>query len=460
MTTSPTFHALIERDPVKFCREILRFDPWSKQEEILWSVRNNKRTAVRAANGVGKTAAAAHAVLWFLLAYPDSRVITTAPTFEQVKDAVWSEIHRALRKVPAGLYATPFQTRLDLTREWWAVGLSTDRAERFQGHHAEHLLFVADEASGVADDIFAAAEGFQTADGGRVLLIGNPNQNSGQFHRAFHSERALWSCIHISAFDSPNFTDEQVPDHVRRGVTSRSSVDDKRVQFGEDSIEYQVRVLGEFPSSSEDQVIDLREIEAAFARTVEVDRPPVILACDVARYGADETVIAERVGNRARIARSHYGKDLMQTCGAILDCKRDLSRRGMDCRIVIDDAGVGAGVTDRLREQGVRVEAFNGGGAAHDKRLYTNRRSEAWFTFAEQLPDLDIEPDEQLLADLTSPVYELNSAGQRVVEQKKATKKRLKRSPDRADAMLMAFASAPRMGVSWGPNIYDETMDY
>jgi hypothetical protein len=443
------FHALVERDPVRFCREVLGFSPWSKQAEILRSVREHKHTAVRAANGVGKTTAAAHAALWFLLAYPDSIVITTAPTWAQVKDAVWKEIHKILYRAPAGLYEPANQTRLDMAPGWYAVGLSTDTAERFAGYHSEHLLLVVDEASGVTEDIYAAAEGFMTADGGRVLLIGNPTQNSGQFHRCFHSERAIWRTIHISAFDSPNFTDEDVPAHVKAALTSRDSVETKRAKFGEDSIEYQVRVLGEFPSSSENQVIDLRAIEAAFAREVVGDHAPVILACDIAEFGDDETVIFERVGNRGRIVRTHYGKSLMETCGAIMECRRDLSDRGMDCTIVVDAVGIGAGVAARLKELGCRVERFGGGDSPADKRLYRNRRSEAWFLTREQLPDLAIEADAQLLADLTSTVYELDSAGRRVVEPKKATKKRLGRSPDRADALLMAFAGGAPMGADF-----------
>src|SRR5690348_3619215 len=85
----------IRRDPVWFSREILGFDPWSKQREILESVRDNEATAVRSCHGIGKTATAAEVVLWFLAAFgPEALVVTTAPTWRQVRDLLWREIRK------------------------------------------------------------------------------------------------------------------------------------------------------------------------------------------------------------------------------------------------------------------------------------------------------------------------------------------------------------------------------
>jgi phage terminase large subunit len=110
-------------------------------------------------------------------------------------------------------------------------------------------------------------------------------------------------------------------------------------------------------------------------------------------------------------------------------------------------------VIDRLKEQGIRVEAFN---AATSPKVdtkaedYPNRRSEAWFGFADVVHLIDLDRDEQLLADLAAPLYKIDSRGRRVVEAKDATKRRLGRSPDRADAVVMLFAPHPsgRMRVA------------
>lgn len=442
----------IANDPVRWCQHALGFDAWSRQQEIIESVFQHPRTAVRSCHGSGKTATAARTALAFLAAYPRSRVITTAPTFTQVRDLLWPEIHTAVHKAPEGFYPSPDQTRLTIEQDWYMVGISTDRPERFQGHHAENILLIVDEASGVDEAIYEAAEGFMTAEGARILLLGNPTRTSGQFYRAFHSERALWNTIHISAFDTPNFTGEDVPEHVSRNMVSPAWVEDKRQLWGEDSPMWQVRVLGEFPSLADDQIISLAAIEEAQARSADPS-DPIVVACDVARYGSDETVIVIRQGNHARIHAAYTGKSLMQTAGKIIDTVRGLNA---SCRVVVDDAGLGGGVTDRLREVGMTVEAFNGGSPAHQPDLYPNRRSEAWFVFAEHLPSLDLDADPQLAADLVAPRYALDSHGRRVVEPKDTTKKRLGRSPDRADAILMAYAPPPRMGATFGPDIWSD----
>jgi phage terminase large subunit len=426
--------------PVAFCREILHFEPWSKQRAILESVRDHQRTAVRSCHGPGKTATAARAVLWFLAVYPGSRIITTAPTTAQLRDVLWREIAQGHRDAKGFIGGELFGTRLEIANDWFAVGLSTDRPDRFQGHHAERLLLVVDEAAGVSQEIFEAASGFLTSPSSRVLLIGNPTAQSGEFFDAFHSQRSLYNCISISAFDCPWHTQERIPRAVAKRLVSKQWVDDHTRKWAEGSPLWQVRINAEFPSASDDTVVSLGDLEEAQRRSLEPGLP-LVVSCDVARYGADSTVIAVRKGNVVRIAKSYSGRDLMKTTGAILEGSRSLEREhGRKPVVVVDDAGVGGGVTDRLREfREFEVVAFNGAEAAKS-RDYPRRRDEAWFRFAELLPELDLPPDEELAADLLAPRYSLNSAGQRVVEPKSDTKRRLRRSPDKADALVMAFA--------------------
>lgn len=446
--------ATTRANPCRFVEKVLGFTPWSIQREILESVRDNKRTAVRSCHGSGKTAIAARCVLWFLAAHPHSRVVTTAPTFTQVRDLLWREIAAGVANAPPGFFGEPNLTRLEVTPTWFAVGLSTRTPEHFQGHHAENLLLVVDEASGVEESIYEASEGFLTSPGARVLLIGNPTSTSGTFYRAFHSERALYRTIHIPAQATPNLTGERVPGPVARSLVSAEWVDEKREQWGEDNPMYQVRVEGNFPGAADDQVIGVRQIEDAQKREVEAGAP-VVIACDVARYGSDETVIAVRRGSRVRLAKTYNGRSLMETAGQIVDVARAEWDERTPIRVVVDDTGMGGGVTDRLREQGYTVDAFNGGSKANEPDLYPNRRSEAWFHFARMVDQVDLDTDDQLAADLVAPRYTLDSAGRRVVEKKDVTKRRLGRSPDRADAVLMAFAPEVRMGATFGPNLWD-----
>lgn len=441
--------AALERyraDPVAFVREVLRFEAWSKQAAVLESVRDHKRTAVRSCHGAGKSAVAARAALWYLSAFPGSRVITTAPTRAQLRDVLWREIRSAFHASGGFLTGELSQTRLEIRDDWFAVGLSTDEPERFQGHHAEHLLLVVDEASGVGQEIFEAASGFLTSPGARLLMIGNPTRTSGEFYDAFHRQRGFYNTIAISAEDTPALTGEAVSDEVARALVSREWVEEHRRKWGEASPIFQVRALGQFPTSSDRNVCSLADVEAAQTREV-VPGSPVVVACDVARYGSDQTVIVVRRGNQLRVAKSYGGQDTMRTAGEILRVAREtVAAAGVRPVLVVDDAGVGGGVTDRLREVGeFPVHAFTGAARARDRGQFPNRRSEAWFGFGERLGELDLPVDEELAGDLVAPEYGVDSMGRWALERKDDTKRRLGRSPDRGDAATMAFAIADRV---------------
>ena len=164
-------------------RDKLGAKPWKKQEEILDAVRDNTRVAVRSCNGSGKTFIAAHAVLWWLMSFPDSLVITTAPTEHQVRDVLWREIRRVYHGNEHLIGGKLLRTSLELGDKHYAQGLSTNTPERFQGFHEGNILFVVDEASGVREGIFEAIEGSMTSDHARMLLLGNPTALSGLFLR-------------------------------------------------------------------------------------------------------------------------------------------------------------------------------------------------------------------------------------------------------------------------------------
>lgn len=475
-------------DPVFFAETVLGVTLWSKQREILESVRDNRRTAVRSCRGVGKTFVAAVIVLWFLYTHPGAKVITTAPTWRQVKDLLWSEIralHARAERNGYPLGGDPTATMLQLDPDWFATGIASNIVENFLGYHAPSILFLVDEASGVTQDILDAAKGYATNADSYEVLVGNGTQTSGGLYDAFNTKADQWNGIHASAFHSPNMTraevarfprvleymerhglpyaSEVVPPHVARALPGPQYVDDSLADWGEGSPLFDVMVRGEFPGEGENSVCGLTAVRGAQERYAAWEPTPgaervADVQCDVARYGDDETAISRRdidpEIDRVSILEVVNGRDLMGTVGAIIRHVRDIRSEGVRVRrVVVDDAGVGGGVVDRLRElqrrqgtrpagfdPGIEIVAFNGGQSPRAKNDYPNRRSEAWFAFAEQLGRMALDPDRKLLADLVAPTYALDSRGRRVVEKKSETKKRLNRSPDRADTVLMGFA--------------------
>lgn len=431
-------------DPCAFVEEVLGVHFYSRQREIIEAVRDHERTAVKAGNAVGKTVAAACLILAWLAGGPGSVVVSTSATERQLKQVLWRETRRRYRAA-RGFFegAVVTDTEVRLREDWFATGFSTDTAEAMQGIHAERVLVVVDEASGVDEAIFDAIEGLLAGGDARVLLIGNPLRTSGSFYDSFHSKRDEWRCITVDAFSTPNFTGEEVPRAVRKNLVTRKWV--KRIEQRDAGPNtYLVKVLGEFPSQQDDAVVARTDLEQAQTQTLEPGLP-LLVGVDVARFGSDETVLALREGNRIRVLDSWQGKALTETTGRVLDHVRRLqAQHARRARVIVDDTGLGGGVTDALREQGVQVTAHNGGSKARRPSDYPNRRSELWFTFADALPLLDLDAsDEELARELLAPSFSFDSSGARVVEQKSNTKKRLGRSPDRADAILLTLAVDP-----------------
>lgn len=464
--------------PTAFCRHVLGWDLWSKQREILESVATHKRTAVRSGNGIGKTRAAAAAALWFLAAYTRSKVITTAPIHRQVRQQLWREIHTGVRTARERGHFTSARltsTSIELDDEWFAVGFTAAGPVAFQGTHAEHILFVVDEASGVEQDIVDAIEGSLGSAGARLLMLGNPTATSGPFFDAFNSKRDHYNLIHLAVTESPDFTDERdrVSDDLLRALHGRAWVDEMRalwrVDVNPDDPRWHIRVLGNFPTRDSYGVVSLADLEEA----VELEQPfnpPVVIACDVARFGDDQTAVVERTGQRVRIAEFAGrpaiwgGQDTEETADRVLAIARQARRRyEVPMTIVIDDVGVGGGVTDKLRvaraddlrQLEAHVVAYNGAAAPADPSSYPNRRSEDWFGLAESLRTIDLDPSDELASDLLAPRYSFDARGgyqRRKLEAKEETKKRLKRSPDLGDAVVMAFAVTGRPRDAYDPS--------
>jgi hypothetical protein len=427
-----------ENNPVLWASEVLGIHLWTKQKEILQSVFENRRTAVRSGHGVGKTFTAAVAVLAFLFLRMPSKIITSAPTWYQVKDLLWSEINTIFKQklVPQGCPAEILQTRLRIADDWFAVGLSPKESVNFQGFHQEHILIVLDESPGIRLDILAGAETLMSSGDAHMLQVGNPTSPMGHFYDAFRNPG--YAKIHISCYDSPNFTGEAVPDGIKAKLVTPTWVDEKKKEWGEDSPLFQSRVKGEFPSEGSDQLISLTWAEEATRRDPKGGERR--LGVDVARFGDDKTVYSIIVDNKLKqIAEAK--KDTMHIAGRV---KNLAETENIDI-IAVDDAGVGGGVSDRLREQGISIIPVNGGESAIDANKFFNRRTEIWWNMREWIrSEGGISDDGNLMADLTAPIFSYTSKGQIKLETKEELKKRIGHSPDYGDSLAIALAAQKR----------------
>ena len=314
------------------------------------------------------------------------------------------------------------------------------------------MFIVVDEAEGVSDEIYEAIEAVMTSAEPRLLLIGNPTTVSGAFHRAFHQERYLYHTITISALDSPNVIAKKVE---IPGLTSAKWVEERKETWGEENPIYRARVLGEFPDQAEDTLIRLSDIESAaadqkfFSADEEVSPPPskVVLAVDVARFGSDRSVILRRRDNSVEEIKTYRQMDTMQLAGwvnaAIRDSDPDL--------ICVDEIGVGAGVVDRLREEGHRVRGINVARRARQAGLFANVRAEGYWHLRELFSagQIDIPADNQLMGELAALRYNYDSQGRVLIESKESMRQRGLPSPDKADALMLAFLEPARKPRLW-----------
>ena len=436
-------------NPVVFVKEILQVTPDEWQAEALNALAKSSRVAIRSGHGVGKTALESWAIIWFLFTRPFSKVPATAPTIRQLYDILWSELSKWVKRSPLLNDMFEWQkTTLSVkvsSERWRAIARTAARPENMQGFHDDHLLFILDEASGISDEIFEAVEGALTGKDNKLLMCGNPTRNSGFFRRAFFEDRELYSTMKVSSADSARVSD----DYCRRLIK----------QYGEDSDVVRVRVFGEFPKAEADGLIALEWVETAMNREPEY-KGDLVLGVDVARFGDDETVLAARVGDSALPLKAWRKTDLMTTCGRIIAELERLMKKFSCGRatINVDDSGVGGGVTDRLREVvreknlHVTINGCNNGAKPRDAH-YLNWGTESYFAMRDRLQsgEIILPRDDELSAQLTTRKYFLNSADKLALERKDEFKKRIGRSPDRADALILAFA--PVMKVTAPPRV-------
>lgn len=460
--------SILQEQPVDFIELAFGDRLTNYQQRIANAVRDFKYTAVRSCHASGKTRDAADIALWFLYSFPNSKVITTAPTFRQVEDVLWREIRSAKSRARIQLGGHYTNTSIDLSEQWFALGLSTDDPDRFSGFHAINLLLIVDEASGVAEDIFNASEGIVSSQHARVLYIGNPTNTSGTFYRAF--KMPGYAKIHISAFDTPNFTEFGITlEDIRNNTWSQKIthelpapylitpewVYDKYLRWGEGNPMWDSRVMGNFPEQGEDSLIPLARIEEAARRelVVKPDDPEQI-GVDVSRFGSDHTEFCYRKGPKVLDWRSYSHMDTMETANRV----RDFAQLYPNAVIAVDEVGVGAGVVDRLQQllPGRTVYGVNVGQAAFDTEQFANLRAELFWGLRERFIQGDIDlsvlsPDdlEELSAQLSQIKFKYSARNQVQIEKKEEMKKRGLSSPDRADSLALAFGRL-KHSISFG----------
>ena len=357
----------IQREPKVFVTEILGENitvddvlagkaqyataPTDKQIQIMESVRDRKYTCVPSANNQGKSHIAARIALWFIFAYHNSIVILSAPKQQQVTSILFAQIRQAWQHAKYDLggecYSAMFYPDREKYPAWQLIGMTGSSAEAFSGWHADNLLIILDEATGIDEEIYDGIEGIMSGKNVRMLEISNPTTRLSDF--AFHCVNPLYNTIHLNAYDHPNVIHQK---EIYKGAVAPGWPAEMEEKFGREHAMFQVRVLGRFPMDEEGLIIPRIWIEAAIDREV-IEGEYYVLGVDVARGGEAETVCIRFDGFTFDIIFTEVKSDI-----ALLSER--LAGLGIDS-IGVDDAGLGGGVTDNLKQMGVRVYPFKPG---------------------------------------------------------------------------------------------------
>jgi hypothetical protein len=451
-------------DPISLATELLGVRLCRAQRRILEAIARGKRVAIRSGQKLGKSTAFVIAALWWAATRPRGRVLFTAPVNKQIKEVLWKELRRILYdekarsdgKCPFEVLGVEPALQPATGMQWpdgrEIVGFTADSPNSMQGFSGPEMLIIVDEGSGVGDDIFEAIEG-NTAAGGSILAASNPTETIGWFFEAFHSQREFWDGHHLSCLDSPNVTGDEPP---IPGLADKQFCADMLAKHGESSSFYQTRVLGNFAGTAANAVVGLAAIEAAQERWLALIESklaePLELGVDVARFGDDDSAIAPRRGLYAYPIVTVSGFDTVAVAGKVIEVARLLRRSPTEkVSVKVDTSGgYGAGVADLLRAEYPKeldVHDVSASEKADDAEVYVNKRAQLHFAVAEWLTDGGALPqDKPLEVELLAPRYSYDARGRRKIESKDEIKKRIGRSPDRADALALSIVKvAPRV---------------
>ena len=507
---NPTNQAMVEAakrmvtyidHPVKYVEEIILarhpgITVLPHQAEVLDACAEWDRVAMKAANGMGKDTTCAWLTEWFLMTRPHAKVPSTSGVFRQVRSALWAEINRWSTTSLSSPLLDILNTRMSVKgfeAAWFAEGFTADSEQKAEGYHAPHLLYIVTEAKSVAEGIWNAIFKACTGEGNKIMSQSVPGGETGEFFHICAGNRRDWKTFsYPAAAKNPAWT-EQSPRSVSKYLTtsplvSQTSINEK-IEKGEDGPLFRAGVLAQFLPQSNEALISLRTVEAA----MDLERRVVLMALlqawpemernnvsreigvDVARFGDDDSVIAERENGYVHPLIVRHGQDTMQLSGLVVS----EIRRFKPQAVKVDEIGIGSGVVDSLNEKTrearekahtarierttkpspteeekanwaaiesdplalVKIVGVNVGRPAKDKEAYLTLRDELWDMLAQRTADgaTSLPDDPDLKAELTAPRYTFDSHGHKRIESKDSIKERGFSSPDRAEAIMLAF---------------------
>jgi len=443
------------------------------QIEIMEALVKHKRICVRGPHGLGKTALASIIILWFALTRDgkDWKAATTASVYHQLTQYLWPEIHKWVSRLRWDkIGRPPFReareiTQLSLKLTSGAAfamspgknALDTGKTAGMEGAHADHLLYLFDESKAVPDPAFDSAEGaFSTDTEAYAVAISTPGDPFGRFYDIQMRKPGYsdWWVRHVTKDEC-----------IAAGQMSPQWAELRAQQWGEESATYINRVLGDFAEGQEAiGVIPRAWVQLARARhraMIDSTEARTNAENTIEGYGVDIGSSPNRTILGARYPLGVYSVEMLPATIDLMVLAERVAQfsRPRNRWVRVDSVGLGAGVYDRLRHMGVRVEPFDARDSAQGKRDRTGEiefpamRSYAYWYLRDLLNPaygfpITLPDDQELEDELCAHTWKQRDSGKYQVSDKDFIQKRIGRSPDKADAVVIAMLPAPTQARS------------
>ena len=500
--SDPGDYTKYQNDPVGFIQDEMGITLTDDIREMAESVRDNRITVARSATGTGKSHGAAAISIWFYKCFPDSRVYTIANPYENQK-ILWGELSNMAET--SGLCPSDKITTMHIERSSkdfiTALTVPTTGTEevkegKFSGKHHKHMLFVVDEGDTVPSFAYRGTEGCMSGGHVRMLILFNPRYEAGEPYRHEYNKTA--KVIHLSAFNHPNVTSGKdiIPGAVNReitvqrinewcrplapgedrtvncfelpgfleGVTARKKGTNDRYPpltpgwYYVNEASFFYMVLGQYSPQPAQQLISREWINNARSRwdsyvSAHGEVPPqgtrAILGLDVAEFGEDSNVLCPKYGGYVARLIDWRGVDTTVTAEKAAGYYKDFNA----VEAYVDATGIGTGVAPGMQKMdcvAVSVKVANSPTLSSELGDFAQLRDQLWWMCREWLkkdPGAMLPPDEELIQELLTPTYEITKGKVKIMpksrtEGKVCMKDLLKRSPDRAESLILTFASS------------------
>lgn len=501
------FRQAIFNSPSGVAKELFDIKYWPRQAEMLEAPWRHHLSSWGTGHKVGKTESISAMVILWLLSHWPAKVIIIGPDWAHVTNVIFQAIATkayiandiAFRKTGQRLFPEnnmPLTDKWVIGPEWWAQGFSPDKAEAVQGKHSKGInggtLAVVDEASSLTVEVHRSLMSYADDPRNSIIYMGNLLHQDGPFadiHRQDQDWTTDWNVNNISSEDVPNvvetqkaiddgeITIEQAREGKEKviipGLARWKYPDTMEKNWGRNSTEYQIRVLGVVPSQSEDTFISRDLVQGAINREpTPDDGSPVVMVCDPAwsEYGDESGIIGiDPDSESLRYVKALRGWKIPQIAPQLKKLSKRTEWNAFEIRIEID--GIGADLfhllqgdqknhrefwqmTSRYRsspemwvwpcppDEMPSIVGIHMGGRAHDASVMANMKAEAWVHMKRGLETLRLGGEHgQKFLEIANVRFDQDERmGRFKLESKKAYRGRTGRSPTFADCLAIYYA--------------------